>query len=435
MRRKRTLGLAAMTLAPTLALTGACGATGSSQGKHVTIRVVTADYTKLKTATDVTKYWRNLADQFHRANPNITVEIVPIPVDEADAKVTQMVKEGDAPDLAQLDSYSEFAAKGELYPLDSLFPISMQSDFIPSLAVAGSLDRTQYGIPWVASTRMFFYNKKLFREAGIDAPPKTWDEMKTDAQKLKANGVQVPVGLPLGPQEAEAETMMWMLGDAGGYTDASGSYTFDSDANVDALRWIKSNLVDAHLVGPRDPAKTNVSDAFGDFIAGRTGMLNGHITLLWRARAAGVDVGVAQLPGRNGPSSQSLGQADWMMAFKQPDHVDADAKFVQYVYSQQNMLKFQDNGGLLPVTADATEVVWTNPKYRDLLPFMRLLSDAAFYPVSKTSWVPVSAELRKSIGRAVHGDPKAVLSDLQDYAQSTEQAEQKKNAHAGGDDG
>jgi multiple sugar transport system substrate-binding protein len=43
-----------------------------------------------------------------------------------------------------------------------------------------------------------------------------------------------------------------------------------------------------------------------------------------------------------------------------------------------------------------------------------------FYPVNKTSWGPVSDQVKKKIGQAVHGDPKVVLSDLQRFAVSAD---------------
>jgi len=75
-----------------------------------------------------------------------------------------------------------------------------------------------------------------------------------------------------------------------------------------------------------------------------------------------------------------------MMAFKQNGHLDADAKFLRFIYSEQNLLKFQQQYKLLPGHHRCGEAVRTDPQYRDLLPFMKLLSGAAFYPVDKPSW-------------------------------------------------
>jgi multiple sugar transport system substrate-binding protein len=420
-QRRRLHGLAAIGIASALAITTltACG-NNSPLNSNVTLHFVAADYGDPKTNNSSKVYWDDLARSFEQRNPHIKIDVQIIDWDHVDDKVASMVKENKAPDIAQIGSYAAYAAKNQLYSADELFPISMQSDFIPSLANAGSVDRTQYGIPFVSSSRMFFYNKKLFKSAGIKKAPDTWDQLKADAVKLKDDGVKVPYGLPLGPEEAQAEAMMWMLGAQGGYTDTVGSYTFDSVPNVEAFTWVKKNLVEAGLVGPTDPAKTNRRDIFADFLAGKAGMVMGHPTLLTQAKAAGIDVGVVPLPGEAGPSTDTLGVADWMMAFKQNGNQDADGKFLQFVFNEQNSLKFLNEYGLLPVTITASQAMRKNPANKDLVQFLNLLPDAVFYPVNKTSWGPVSDQVKKSIGQAVHGDPKTVLADLQRYALTTD---------------
>jgi multiple sugar transport system substrate-binding protein len=343
-----------------------------------------------------------------------------------DDTVASEVKKGNAPDIAQIGSYSAYAAADQLYTADELFTVSEQADFISSMALAGSVNRVQYGIPWVSSSRMFFYNKTLFSQAGITKAPETWADIETDAKKLKANGVQDPYGLPLGTEEAQGEALMWMLGAQGGYTDTVGNYTFDSNQNVAAFTWLKTHMVDAGLVQPTDPAKTNRRDIFNDFLAGKAGMIMGHPTLLAQAKAAKIDVGVAPLPGQDGPSTDTLGVADWMMAFKQNGNEDADGKFLQYVYEEQNTVKFLNEYGLLPVTTTASQAMRDDPKDKDLVQFLNLLPDAVFYPVDKTSWGPVSDRVKKVIGQAVHSDPKTVLSDLQIYAQSQDTSSTSK---------
>jgi len=420
-RLRRPVGLAAAGLASVLAAAtlGGCGA--SSPLHHdVTLHMIAADYGDPKTGNSSTAYWNDIARSFEAANPRIKVDVQVVDWTHVDDKVAALVKAGKAPDIAQIGSYAAYAAKGELYSADDLFPVSEQADFIPSLAAAGSVDRVEYGIPWVSSSRMFFYNKKLFRQAGITRAPRNWTDLKADAVKLKENGVPMPYGLPLGPEEAPAEALMWVLGTAGGFTDNGGNYTFDSPANVDAFTWLKTNLVDTGLTGGGDPATTDRQTVFDAFLAGKAAMINGHPTLLDQAEKAGIQVGVTALPGRAGPSSDTLGVADWMMAFKQNGNQDADGKFLAYVYQEKNSVRFLDQYGLLPVTTTASQAMRKNPKDRDLVQFLDLLPDAVFYPVNKTSWGPVSDEVKKRIGQAVHGDPKQILSGLQRYAQSAD---------------
>ncbi|CAG6393805.1 extracellular solute-binding protein [Streptomyces cocklensis] len=415
-QRRRLVSLVAAGLGTVLAATALSGCSAKSD-KDVTLHMVAADYGDPKTHNSSTTYWNDLVKAFEKRNPHIKVDVQVVDWDHVDDKVATMVKAGKAPDIAQIGSYADYAADGLLYSADDIFSISMQADFIPSLVSAGTIHRVQYGIPWVSSSRLFFYNKGLFKEAGIKRAPATWADVAHDAAKLKEHGVKVPYGLPLGTEEAQAESLMWMLGASGGYTDSVGGYTFDSVENVAAFKWLKDNLVSKGLTGPGDPAKTNRRTVFADFLAGDAGMLNGHPTLLAQAKAAHIDVGVAALPGQKGTTDSTLGVADWMMAFKQKDdHLAADSAFLRYVYSAENSLKFLDQYGLLPVTTSALQAMERNPKDADMRQFLERLPAAVFYPVDKTSWGPVSDQVKKLIGTAVDGDPKQVLGTLQRFA-------------------
>jgi multiple sugar transport system substrate-binding protein len=419
-QRRRLLGLAA-GLTSALALTGVSACGGSSPlSKDVTLHLVAADYGDPKTDNSSLGYWNDIVHGFEQQNPHVKVDVQVLSWTDVDDKVAAMVKAGNPPDIAQMGSYAGYAAKGQLYSADQLFKVSEQADFIPTLAQAGTVDHIQYGLPWASSSRMFFYNKDLFRHAGISKAPKTWAQLAADAKLLKSDGVKVPYGLPLGPEEPQAESLMWMLGANGGITDSVGNYTFDSTENVTAMSWVKKNLVDAKLVGPKDPAKTNRQDVFDEFLAGDAGMINGHPTLLAQAKARGVHVGVARLPGESGQDTETLGVADWAMAFKQNGNLDADAKLLQYVYQTKNTVKFLDQYGLLPVTSSASQAMAKETRDTDLTQFADLLPEAVFYPVDKTSWTPVSDRMKKVIGNAVHEDPKTVLSQLQNYAQTQE---------------
>ena len=65
------------------------------------------------------------------------------------------------------------------------------------------MDGKVYGLPIAASARAMYYNKDVFKKAGYDAPPATWAEFKTAAEKIKASGGGV---FPFGMQGKEIET-------------------------------------------------------------------------------------------------------------------------------------------------------------------------------------------------------------------------------------
>ncbi|OKJ86206.1 ABC transporter substrate-binding protein [Streptomyces sp. CB01883] len=407
------------------AVLGGCGSTGSSD---VTLRLVAADYGD-SAANSSEKYWKALAETYESAHPGVQIEVSVYSWNDVDAKVKEMVDAGHAPDLAQIGAYADYAAAGKLYPASDVLSIRTQADLLSQLSDAGQVKHTQYGIPFAASTRVLFYNKTLFAKAGI-TPPTTWDELAADAEALKSKGVKYPYALPLGPEEAQAETMQWLLsGDNGGsgYTDDIGTYTIDSTQNVGTFTWLKDELVGKGLTGPVAPGRLNRATAFAAFADGQVGMLNGHPTLMQQAARKGVKFGMVPMPGRTGKARASMGVADWMMAFKQNGNADRIGDFLDFVYSEKNVLAFSREYGLLPVTSSASDTMSASDKATDkaLRPFLAQLPTSELYPVGKTSWAAVSASVKKDIGRAVApgGSPSGVLTRLQTAASSADSSD------------
>ncbi|MER6347606.1 extracellular solute-binding protein [Streptomyces sp. NPDC001595] len=399
---------------------GGCGITGGSD--DVTLRLVAADYGD-SAANSSKKYWANLVEEYEADHPDVRIEVSVYSWNDVDRKVKEMVEAGDAPDMAQIGAYADYAADGLLYPADDLLSIPVQADFASQLATAGQIDGVQYGMPFAASTRLLFYNKTLFQKAGL-TPPTTWDELAADAAALKAEGVKYPYALPLGQEEAQAETMQWLLSGGGGYTDSSGTYGIDSPENVETFTWLRDELVGKDLTGPVAPGELNRADAFAAFADGQVGMLNGHPSLMKMAAKKGVKYGMVPMPGVDGETNATMGVADWMLAFRQNGHDEQVGEFLDFVYREQNVLDFSREYDLLPVTTSASETMSAAAEDSELQPFLKELPLAELYPVGRTSWAQVSAEVKKRIGQAVApgGSPSAVLGKLEATALTAESA-------------
>lgn len=424
-RRARKSGTIAGTVAGVTALAlsavlAGCGLTGGSD--DVTLRLVAADYGD-SGANSSEKYWDKLVKAYEKDHPGVTVDVSVYSWNDVDAKVKAMVEAGDAPDMAQIGAYADYAAADRLYKVADVLSIPVEADFVPRLADAGKVRGVQYGMPFASSTRLLFYNKTLFAKAGL-TPPTTWAELVKDAEALKAKGVRYPYALPLGPEEAQAETLQWLLSGGGGYTQTVSSYSIDSIQNVDTFTWLKNDLVGAGLTGPVAPGKLNRAAAFAAFAAGDVGMLNGHPSLMKAAAAKGVKFGMVPMPGLDGPSKSSLGVADWMTAFKQNGHGEQIGDFLDFVYSEKNVVDFSREYDLLPVTASASLVMGGARQDADLQPFLEQLPLSESYPVGRTSWAKVSAEIKKRIGSAVtaNGNPAEVLGELQTTATTLDSA-------------
>ncbi len=419
---RRFLGLTATVaaLGMTVALSG-CGSSGSEG--EVTLKLVAADYDP-EGGDSTKRYWDGVATAFEAKNQGVKIDVTVYDWKDVDRKVAEMVAAGKAPDIAQIGAYADYAAQDQLYSVDDLLSIPVQANFLAPLADAGEVNRVPYGLPFVASTRLLFYNETLFTRAGLE-PPKTWGEIESAAAALKQRGVKYPFALPLGNEEAQAETMMWMLSAGGGYTDAVGTYQIDSEQNVKAFDWLKDDLVGKGLTGPVAPAKLNRKPAFTAFADGEVGMLNGHPSLLQQAEKKGVKVGMVPLPGPNGKPDSSMGVADWMMGFKQNGHRKQIGDFLDFAYSDENVLEFADQYDLLPVTVSASETMSEDPEHKKLWPFLEALPESTLYPVDKTSWAKVSESVKKQIGSVVgpNGDPAGTLGSIGREAMATENAE------------
>ncbi|WP_328340317.1 ABC transporter substrate-binding protein [Streptomyces violaceus] len=413
--------IAAVSALGMTAVLGGCGVTGGSP--DVTLKLVAADYGDSK-ANSSQKYWDKLVEEYEAENPGVRIDVSVYSWNDVDRKVREMVAAGDPPDMAQIGSYAGYAAQNQLYKADDLLSIPVQADFVGQLASAGQVKGVQYGMPFASSTRVLFYNKALFSEAGI-TPPKTWDDLAADAEALKAEGVTTPYALPLGPEEAPAETMQWMLSGGGGYTDTVGSYGIDAPENVDTFSWLKTELVGKDLTGPVAPGELDRADAFAAFAEGEVGMVNGHPSLMNIAAKKGVKYGMVPTPGKEGTSKSTLGVADWMTAFRKNGHRDQVGDFLDFVYSEKNVLAFSREYDLLPVTTSASGTMAASDQDRHLRPFLEELLTSELYPVGKTSWADVSAEIKQRIGKAVApgGNPSAVLGQLQAEASRAENAE------------
>ncbi|MER5727856.1 extracellular solute-binding protein [Streptomyces sp. NPDC002138] len=419
--RRRTFGSAAgaVVLGLLVPLAG-CGSGAGGGGDDVTLRLIAAEYGD-GPGTSSKSFWDKMTGDFTAGHPGVKVEVTLMPWTDIDREVSKMVKAGKAPDMALMGGYSDFAAQGKLYSAEELLSVSAEANFLAPLAEAGSVGNTLYGLPFVASSRLLFYNQSLFTKAGVSAP-RTWSDLKSAAKALKDKGVKFPYALPLGPEEAHAEAMIWELSNGGGYADSSGNYSLASDANVETFRWIKENLVVPGLLGPVPPSQLNRQDAFAAFLRGEVGMLNGYPSLLHEAKAKGIGVGTVTMPVNdtlgNGETPPAVGVADWMMAFKQNGHRDQIGRFLDFVYQDKNLSAFAGRYHLLPSTISASRTPSGDGLDKGDEQFLTALRGAQLYPVNDPSWVTVSDTIKRNIGHAVDpsGDPKGVLEGIAEKA-------------------
>ncbi len=416
MDKKFTRRLSGAALAATAALAlAACSSGGSSSGGSggtTTLKLVVADYGTGPSNASA-KYWDGIVSAFEAAHSDIKVNVTSIPWTNFDQQVQTMIQNKQYPDITEGDYFSNYAQDGLLYSASDV--LSDPSNLLPGFKNQGTFNGTQYGMPFTTSSRTLFYNKKLFTQAGITSAPQTWADVQADAAKIKAVG-DVGFGLPLGAEEAQAESLLWMLGDGGGYT-TDGKYTINSSANVEAFTFLKG-LVSAGDTEP-NPGTVNRTDLWKEFAQGKVGMINGSPALIPIIQSAGVlqssDWTSVPIAGKSGPLTTTLGVCDNVAAFKPNGHQAQIKEFLDFAYQDKYQVQFDKEYDLLPATTSATKALSSDAVFA---PFLTALPNSVQYP-SDTSWANLKTKIQQTIGLAVTGSPSTELGQLQTVASTS----------------
>jgi multiple sugar transport system substrate-binding protein len=408
----RRLSGAALAATAALALAACSSGGGSSTGGGsgtTTLKLVVADYGTGPSNASA-KYWDGIVTAFESAHPDIKVNVTSIPWTNFDQQVQTMIQNKQYPDITEGDYFSNYAQDGLLYPASDV--LSDPGNLLPGFKAQGTYNGVQYGMPFTTSSRTLFYNKKLFTQAGITSAPQTWADVESDAAKITKLG-DVGFGLPLGSEEAQAESLLWMLGDGGGY-QTDGKYTINSAANVTAFTFLKG-LVSAGDTEP-NPGTVNRTDLWKEFAQGKVGMINGSPALIPIIQSAGVlqssDWTSVPIAGQNGPLTVTLGVCDNVAAFKPNGHEAQIKEFLDFAYQDKYQMAFDKEYDLLPATTSGAKALSADAVFA---PFLTALPNSVQYP-SDTSWANVKTKIQQTIGLAVTGSPATELGQLQQVA-------------------
>ena len=388
----------------TLASCGFSGGSGGSAGGSSELNLMVASY------SDNTKAeWQQIIKDFEAANKGITVNLDVESWTDINNVIKTRIQAQKQPDILNIDAFAGFAADDLLYPAKDIVSSSTLSDFQDAFKKNASIDGTQYGLPFIASARALFYNKDDFSKAGISEPPKTWADFEADAAKLKAAGV-TPYGMPLGSEEAQAETAVWFYGAGGGYGDAK-KLTIDSPQNIEGATEMKK-IIDQGYTEP-NPGSTNRTPLLNVFIQGQLGMQVGLPPTVGQLKDKNPSLkyGIAPIPTKDG-SAFTLGVADHLMAFKsKTDKTASIKKFLDYFYSKDVYTKWVTAEGFLPTTKSGADAMSSNESIK---PFLDLLPNAKFYPSTNPNWSAAQGALQSQIGQLGQGaNPADLLKSIQ----------------------
>lgn len=161
---------------------------GGYQGPELTTKPVTVRFMRQAYSPEVNAFLSGLYAKFTAAYPNITVREELVPYGDLPIKVQVYVASGDAPDvmMGRNDFTPAYAAGKIALPLTGYFTDAFVSDIYAPLVQAASQNGSMYCMPWDNNVEVMLFNRDLFAQARVPAPPETIDGDWTIEQMMDA---------------------------------------------------------------------------------------------------------------------------------------------------------------------------------------------------------------------------------------------------------
>jgi raffinose/stachyose/melibiose transport system substrate-binding protein len=378
-------------------------------------------------------YWQKVANDFHKLHPNVTVKPVPIQNEQLqNTKIPLALQSNDPPDIFQQWGGGALGTQVKAGKVADI--TNYVKPWIKSLggAVVGwQYQGKQYGIPYNLGVVGFWYNKALFKQAGISGPPATWQNLFSDITKLKAANI-VPIAI--GSKDRWPDAFYWdylavRLCSKAALADAAVHLVFTDPC------WVKAGTLTQQLLAAKPfqdgflgtPAQQGASSSAGMIGNGKAAMeLQGHWdegtmnSLSPDQKGIGSSLGwfaFPSVPGGKGVPGAALGGGDgYSCSWKAPQ--PACAQFLQYLVSKPVQTGWAKLGIGLP-TAKGAEVGIADPILRGVAtarsksPFVQTYLDIA-YPTA------VGQALDSAIADLFAGakNPQQVVAEIAKSAKS-----------------
>ena len=260
------------------------------------------------------------------------------------------------------------AAKGAIYPVFELMR-DEQEPFSPAAylpAVTGyyaDVAGNMLSFPFNASTPILYYNKNLFRGAGLDpeTAPKTWPEVGAAAKKLRASGAVCGFTTSW-PSWINVENFS-AFHNLAVSTKANG---FDG---LDAVLTFNNPLMVRHIAQLMEWQATKMFDYSGRATSAEPRFQNGECGIFIGSSATRADiranskfeVGYGMLPYwpdvEGAPQNTTIGGATlWVLRDRPRDEYKGVARFFGYLSKPEIQAAWHQNTGYLPITRAAFEL-------------------------------------------------------------------------------
>ncbi|MFC7975517.1 ABC transporter substrate-binding protein [Streptomyces cinereoruber] len=402
MRRIRAAVTGAVTLSLVLTAT-ACGG-GEDSGSSPKTLTYWASNQGASLEVDK-KVLQPELDQFEKET-GIKVKLEVIPWSDLLNRILTATTSGQGPDVLNIGNTwsASLQSTGALLPWDAknFGAIGGKDRFVDSaLGSTGAPGQDPAAVPLYSMAYALYYNKKMFKDAGIAQPPTTWDEVAEAGKKLTKNG-NAGIGVE-GSNLSNNIHQVFVLAKQHGadFFTADGKPDFTSDGAVAAVKQYVDLMAVQKIVAPGN-AEYAQNQSLSDFAKNKTGMV------LWQtpsqtfsAQGMGPDEwGVAPAPvpsGKPGTGKQtnSMVAGINLAVFKNTKNLDGALKFVKYMTSDEEQIALNKAYGSVPPVKSAQQ----DAAFAD--PSLAVIRDTLATSAAALPQVPEESQFETVVGTAV----------------------------------
>lgn len=298
-----------------------------------------------------------MTEKYNQENTKgITVKTQFVSRDDLMKQFTMGALSGELPDIGMVDNpdHASFITMGVFQDITDLVDAWGQKDaFFEGPMKSCMQDGKIYGLPHNSNCLALGYDKDKLDAAGLQ-PPTTWDELKTAAEKLTADGNYGLAISAVNNEEGTFQFMPWFLSSGGSINDLSG------EGCVKAVTYLNDLVTNGWM--SKDIINWTQNDAVSQFIGGKTAMvvMGPWSVPVVQRDAPNLNFGVTLIPKDKEFSSVLGGENLGICAGKNTDR-EACFDYLSWMMSAQNTADFCEKGGKFPPRKDSVDLkeVWT----------------------------------------------------------------------------
>ncbi len=359
-RRPRLLAVLGAAALLAAACGGSSGSSSSQSTKDFGVNATGVVHFWARQATDGPA--KALVAGFNATHKNLKVVLHLTPPNDDTSQLATAIRAGSVPDVVGLNDIDvpTFSHENALMNLTKYIDaLPYKSSLSPGHLKLATFNGQDYGLPYLADLSVLWYNKKLFKEAGLnpDDPPASYAQIVADAKKITALGHGIYGFSFAGDcQGCLGFTMLPSLWAAGQHliNGPLGTQTANvaNDAPLNTMLAAYRTMWAGHMTPVADQTQNGLTWG-ADFEAGKVGILPGDygFAAKFTTKAQQAEYADAPLPAVNGGGYSTFDGGDDFVIPASAPNASGAWEFIKWALDPQQQAKYPSEG-MTPIRSD-----------------------------------------------------------------------------------